>query len=90
MRIYTVNENHIGSAVSEILQYKQTDRQTYCYFYIIIYLWFWRRHIVAYNGGVYRLQLWIADDRLMLYSGVVNCWWGYTGVDNIVLGLLVI
>ena len=56
----------------------------------MIYLWFWRRHIVAYYGGVYRLQLGIADDRLMLYSGVVNCWWGYTGVDNIVLGLLVI
>ncbi len=33
MRSYTVKENHIGSAVSDILQYrqtnKQTDRQTY-------------------------------------------------------------
>ena len=36
MRSYTANENHIGSAVNEILQYKQTDRQTICYLYICI------------------------------------------------------
>ena len=28
MRIYPVKENLIGSAVIEILRYKQTDRQT--------------------------------------------------------------
>ena len=28
MRSYPVKENPIGSAVSEILQYRQTDRQT--------------------------------------------------------------
>ena len=27
MRIYPVKENHIGSAVSEIPRYKQTDKQ---------------------------------------------------------------
>ena len=29
MRIYPVKENLIGSAVNEILRYKQTDRQTH-------------------------------------------------------------
>ena len=32
MRSYPVKENPIGSAVSEILRYKQTDRQTSFYF----------------------------------------------------------
>ena len=36
MRSYTVNENHIGSAVSEILRYTQIDRQKFGYFYIRI------------------------------------------------------
>ena len=35
MKSYSVKENHIGSVISEILQYKQT----FCYFIIrIIYL----------------------------------------------------
>ena len=29
MRSYTVKKNHIGSAVSEIIRYKQTDRKTF-------------------------------------------------------------
>ena len=33
---YTVKKNHIGSAVSEILWYKQTDRLRSCYIYISI------------------------------------------------------
>ena len=33
MKSYTVKENHIGSTVSEILRYTQTDRHTSCYFY---------------------------------------------------------
>ncbi len=41
-----VKENPIGSAVSKILQYKQTDRQidkhTYYYFVISIILFDWR------------------------------------------------
>ena len=28
-------ENHIGLAVSEILRYKQKDRQTFCYFILL-------------------------------------------------------
>ena len=36
MRRYTVMENHIGSAVSEILQYTQIYRHTFCYFLIMI------------------------------------------------------
>ena len=32
MRIYPVKENPIGSAVIEILQYRQTDRHRSCYF----------------------------------------------------------
>ena len=36
--IHYVKEIHIGSAVTEILLYKQTDRQVSCYFIIrIIY-----------------------------------------------------
>ena len=34
MRSYTVNMNHIGSAVSEILQYRQTHIYLCCYFII--------------------------------------------------------
>ena len=34
MRSYPVKENHIGSAVSEILRYRQIDRKTSCYFII--------------------------------------------------------
>ena len=29
MRSYTVKEDHIGSAVSKILRYRQTEKQTY-------------------------------------------------------------
>ena len=36
MRSYPVKKNHIGSAVSEILWYKQTDKRTSCYFIIRI------------------------------------------------------
>ena len=36
MRSYPVKENQIGSAVSEILRYKHTDKQTSCYFIIRI------------------------------------------------------
>ena len=37
MRSYPVKENPIGSAVSEILWYKHTDKQTSCYFSILKY-----------------------------------------------------
>ena len=36
IRNQTVQKNHIGSAVSEILRYTQTNKQTSCYFYIKI------------------------------------------------------
>ena len=35
-RTYIVKENHIGSAVSEILRYTQRDTETSCYFIIRI------------------------------------------------------
>ena len=38
MSSYPVKKNHIGSVVSEILRYKQTDRQVSCYFIIRIAL----------------------------------------------------
>ena len=34
MKIYTIKENHIGPAASEILLYRQTDSHTSCYFSI--------------------------------------------------------
>ena len=36
MRTYPVKENQIGSAVSEILLYRHTDKHTFCYFIIRI------------------------------------------------------
>ena len=38
MRSYPVKENHIGSAVTEILWYKQTDIESSCYFIIRVFL----------------------------------------------------
>ena len=39
IRSFTVQENHIRSAVREIFRYTHTDRKTSCYFYISIIHW---------------------------------------------------
>ena len=52
MRRYTVKENNIGSAVSEILSFKQTNIQTSCYFIIRIIYFQWRTSHVSSSNSV--------------------------------------
>ena len=44
MRSYPVKENPIGSAVSEILRYRYTDKHTSCYF--IVRIWLYKKIII--------------------------------------------
>ena len=48
IRSYTLKQNHIGSVVSEILQYKQTDRRRSFYFIL-------RKKLVVQILGIYTI-----------------------------------
>ena len=68
MKSYPIKENPIGSAVSEILRYRQTDRQISCYYIIRIFMY----NFYLMESLIYKLMIFALKVLLSCFKYIVD------------------